>query len=139
MPEPYKSWFNSPIKLLIGNKISLAIIPPKHMWSYIEELDVIYDQILNIDYLGYDLDFILTNISSFLSRLGLSMSVNGAMLMEGPFSHKTVHQRSELVGVTDEITGLEKALECVEKALEINPDYAIAQETKNYILSKLNP
>lgn len=102
MPEPYRSFFNSPVKLLIGYKISLAIIPPRHMWSYIQHVQLIYSYLQNIDYLGYDLDFILMEISYFLSRLGLSMSVNGAFLMEGPMSHQTVYQRQELVGVTPE-------------------------------------
>lgn len=104
MKEPFKSWFESPVKLLIGNKISLAIIPKDHMWSYILDIDVIYNYMLNIDYLGYDLDFVLIALSRFLSRLGLSMSVNGAMLMDGPMSRKTMTQRSELIGVTDRET-----------------------------------
>lgn len=104
LKEPFKSWFESPLKLIIGNKISLAIIPKNHMWSYIEDADFIYNCILNIDYLGYDLDFVLTLISQFLTRLGLSMSINGAFLIEGPMSQKTIHQRSELMGVTDRQT-----------------------------------
>lgn len=102
--EPFKSWFESPMKLLIGNKISLAIIPERMMWSYIEDADFIYNCLLNIDYLGYDLDFVLTLISQFLTRLGLSMSVNGAFLIEGPMSQKTIKQRSEFVGITDRQT-----------------------------------
>lgn len=103
LPEPYKSFFNSPVKLLIGNKISLAIIPPRHMWSYIEHVELIYSYIKYIDHLGYDLDFILLEISSFLSRLGLSMSFNGKFLLEGPMSQQTAIQKSEIsqIGVTD--------------------------------------
>jgi len=106
LPEPYKSFFESPIKLLIGNKISLAIIPSNYMWSYIQDVDEIYSYLMNIDYLGYDLDFILIKISSFLSRLGLSMSVDGKFLLEGPMSQQTMRQRSELtqIGVADKRT-----------------------------------
>lgn len=95
--EPYKSFFSSPVKLLIGNKISLAIIPPRHMWSYIQHVNYIYSLLKNIDHIGYDIDYVLTEISFFLSRLGLSMSVNGEFLIKGPMSHTTVHQRQEVM------------------------------------------
>jgi len=100
LPEPYRSFFESPIKLLIGNKISLAVIPPKHMYSYIEHVNLIYTYLENIDYLGYDLDFVMIEISRFLSRLGLSMSVNGVFLLEGPMSQQTqvTKQRAEYIG-----------------------------------------
>lgn len=100
LPEPYRSFFESPIKLLIGNKISLAVIPPKHMYSYIEHVNLIYTYLENIDYLGYDLDFVMLEISRFLSRLGLSMSVNGVFLLEGPMSQQTqvTKQRAEYIG-----------------------------------------
>ena len=100
LPEPYRSFFESPIKLLIGNKISLAIIPPKHMYSYIEHVNLIYTYLENIDYLGYDLDFVMLEISRFLSRLGLSMSVNCVFLLEGPMSQQTqvTKQRAEYIG-----------------------------------------
>lgn len=100
LPEPYKSFFESPVKLLIGNKISLAIIPPRHMYSYIEQVNLIYTYLENIDYLGYDLDFVMLEISRFLSRLGLSMSVNGKFLLEGPMSQQTqkTQQTAEYIG-----------------------------------------
>ena len=100
LPEPYRSFFESPIKLLIGNKISLAVIPPKHMYSYIEHVNLIYTYLENIDYLGYDLDFVMLEISRFLSRLGLSMSVNGEFLINGPMSQQTqvTKQRAEYIG-----------------------------------------
>jgi hypothetical protein len=101
LPEPYKSFFNSPVKLLIGNKISLAIIPPKHLWSYIEDVEEIYTYLYNIDYLGYDLDFVLLRISAFLSRLGLTMSVDGKFLLEGPMSQQKAYQRQELIGINE--------------------------------------
>jgi len=100
LPEPYRSFFESPIKLLIGNKISLAVIPPKHMYSYIEHVNLIYTYLENIDHLGYDLDFVMLEISRFLSRLGLSMSVNGVFLLEGPMSQQTqvTKQKAEYIG-----------------------------------------
>ena len=100
LPEPYRSFFESPIKLLIGNKISLAIISPSHMYSYIEHVNLIYTYLENIDYLGYDLDFVMLEISRFLSRLGLSMSVNGKFLLEGPMSQQTqtTKQTAEYIG-----------------------------------------
>jgi len=100
LPEPYRSFFESPIKLLIGNKISLAVIPPRHMYSYIEHVNLIYTYLENIDYLGYDLDFVMLEISRFLSRLGLSMSVNGVFLLEGPMSQQTqvTKQKAEYIG-----------------------------------------
>jgi hypothetical protein len=100
LPEPYRSFFESPIKLLIGNKISLAIIPPRHMWSYLEQIEEIYNNLKNIDYLGYDLDHVLLKMSSLLSRLGLSMSIEGKFLLEGPMSQQTqtTRQTAEYLG-----------------------------------------
>jgi len=100
LSEPYRSFFESPVKLLIGNKISLAVIPPRHMYSYIEHVNLIYTYLENIDYLGYDLDFVMLEISRFLSRLGLSMSVNGVFLLQGPMSQQTqvTKQTAEYVG-----------------------------------------
>jgi hypothetical protein len=100
LSEPYRSFFESPVKLLIGNKISLAVIPPKHMYSYIEHVNLIYAYLENIDYLGYDLDFVMLEVSRFLSRLGLSMSVNGVFLLQGPMSQQTqvTKQTAEYVG-----------------------------------------
>jgi len=103
LTEPYKSFFSSPVKLLIGNKISLAIIPPKHMWSYLQHVNYIYSLMKNIDHIGYDIDYVLTELSYFMSRLGLSMSVNGEFLIKGPMSHTTMHQRQEVIhaGLTE--------------------------------------
>lgn len=100
LPEPYRSFFNSPIKLLIGNKISLAIIPPRHMYSYIEHERLILSYLQNIDYLGYDLDLPLFELSDFLARLGLSMSIEGKFLLEGPMSQQTqtTRQTAEYIG-----------------------------------------
>jgi hypothetical protein len=100
LPEPYRSFFESPMKLLIGNKISLAVIPPKHLWSYLEQVSEIYNCLEKIDYLGYDLDFVLIKLSFFLSRLGLSMSVEGKFLLEGPMSQstQTTRQTAEYLG-----------------------------------------
>jgi len=100
LPEPYKSFFESPVKLLIGNKISLANIPKSHLWSYLEQVDEIYNLLEKIDYLGYDLDFVLLKLSYFLSRLGLSMSVEGRFLFEGPMSQQTqtTRQTAEYLG-----------------------------------------
>jgi hypothetical protein len=97
LKEPYKSFFESPVKLLIGNKISLAIIPPSHMWSYIQHAQYILNLLKNIDQIGYDIDYVMLELSFFLSRLGLSMSINGEFLLKGPMSHQVMQQRTELL------------------------------------------
>ena len=99
LPTEYRGFFNSPVKLLIGNKISLAIIPPNHMWSYIKQINLIYRYIKNFRY-HMSIDLIMTEISEFLSRLGLSMSINGKFLLEGPMSQQTQrqHQTAEYIG-----------------------------------------
>lgn len=105
LKEPYKSFFDSPVKLIIGNKISLAIIPPGHMWSYIEHAQYILFMLKHIDQIGYDIDYVLIELSFFLSRLGLSMSVNGEFLLKGPMSHQVMHQRTELLQMGVDETG----------------------------------
>lgn len=105
LKEPYKSFFESPVKLLIGNKISLAIIPPRHMWSYIEHSQYILFLLKHIDQIGYDIDYVMIELCYFLSRLGLSMSVNGEFLIKGPMSHQVMHQRTELIQMGVDETG----------------------------------
>ena len=99
LPEPYKSYFQSPVKLLIGKDISLANIPPKHMYSYIEQ----EDYILNLIYYAYviDIDYILREVSKFLARLGLSMSENGLFMKYGPMGYQQVTQRLVSLGMPD--------------------------------------
>lgn len=103
LQEPFKSFFSSPVKLLIGNKISLAIIAPSHMWSYLEHAEYIMNLLKHIDHLNYDVDYVLFELSYFLSRLGLSMSVNGKFLLEGPMSVQKSLQRQELTHTSNVI------------------------------------
>ena len=91
LPEPYKSYFKSPVKLLIGKDISLANIPQRHMYSYIQQAEYILTLIYYADII--DINFILREVSKYLNRLGLSMSEDGLFMKYGPMGYQQVTQR----------------------------------------------
>jgi len=91
LPEPYKTYFKSPVKLLIGKDISLANIHPQHMYSFIEDAEYILELIYYADI--YDLNFILREVSKYLNRLGLSMSEDGLFMKYGPMGYQHITQR----------------------------------------------
>jgi len=91
LPDPYRTYFKSPVKLLIGKDISLANIPPRHMYSYIQQAEYILTLIYYADVV--DLRFILREVSKYLNRLGLSMSEGGLFMKYGPMGFQQVTQR----------------------------------------------
>jgi len=91
LPEPYKSYFKSPVKLLIGKDISLANVHPRHMYTFIEEADYILNLIYYADI--YEVNFILREVSKYLNRLGLSMSEEGLFMKYGPMGYQHVTQQ----------------------------------------------
>ena len=99
LPEPYRNYFKSPIKLLIGKDISLANIHPSHMYSYIQQAEYILTLIYYADVI--DINFILREVSKYLNRLGLSMSENGLFMKYGPMGFQQVTQRLVSVGVPE--------------------------------------
>lgn len=100
LPEPYTSYFKSPVKLLIGKDISLANIHPRHMYSYIQQAEYILTLIYYADIV--ELNFILREVSKYLNRLGLSMSEHGIFMKYGPMGHKEETQRFVSVGVPEQ-------------------------------------
>ena len=103
LPEPYRSYFRSPVKLLIGKDISLANIHPRHMYSYIEQAEYILTLIY---YAGVvDIKFILREVSKYLNRLGLSMSENGLFMKYGPMGFQHITQRMVSAGVPERPSG----------------------------------
>lgn len=91
LPEPYKSYFRSPVKMLIGKDISLANIHPRQMYSFIQEAEYILMLIYYADVV--DIRFILREISKYLNRLGLSMSEDGLFMKYGPMGYQQITQR----------------------------------------------
>ena len=96
LPSPYKEYFESPVKLLIGKDISLANIHPKHMYSYIQQAEYILTLIYYADII--DVTFILREVSKYLNRLGLSMSEEGIFMKYGPMGYQAVTQRLVSIG-----------------------------------------
>jgi len=99
LPDPYSDYFRSPVKLLIGKDISLANIPPRHMYSYIEQAEYILTLIYYADVIS--IDFILREVSKYLNRLGLSMSEDGIFMKYGPMGYQQVTQRLVSVGMPE--------------------------------------
>lgn len=99
LPEPYRTYFKSPVKLLIGKDISLANIHPSHMYSYIQQAEYILTLIYYADVV--DINFILREVSKYLNRLGLSMSEDGLFMKYGPMGYQQVTQRLVSVGMPD--------------------------------------
>lgn len=102
LPEPYRSYFKSPVKLLIGKDISLANIPSRHMYSYIQQAEYILTLIYYADII--DIRFILRNVSQYLNRLGLSMSEDGLFMKYGPMGYQQITQRLVSAGMPERPT-----------------------------------
>ena len=99
LPEPYRSYFKSPVKLLIGKDISLANIHPQHMYSYYQQSEYILTLIYYADVI--DINFILREVSKYLNRLGLSMSEDGLFMKYGPMGYQQVTQRLVSIGMPE--------------------------------------
>jgi len=99
LPSPYSEYFKSPVKLLIGKDISLANIPQRHMYSYIQQAEYILTLIYYADVIN--IDFILREVSKYLNRLGLSMSEDGIFMKYGPMGYQQVTQRLVSVGMPE--------------------------------------
>jgi len=104
LPEPYRSYFKSPVKLLIGKDISLANIHPRHMYSFIQQAEYILTLIYYADII--DINFILREVSKYLNRLGLSMSEEGLFIKYGPMGYQAITQRLVSVGMPERRRGL---------------------------------
>jgi len=102
LPEPYSSYFKSPVKLLIGKDISLANIPQRHMYSYIQQAEYILTLIYYADIV--DINFILREVSKYLNRLGLSMSEDGLFMKYGPMGFQQVTQRYQTMAMPERDT-----------------------------------
>ena len=99
LPSPYRDYFKSPVKLLIGKDISLANIPRHHMYTYIQQAEYILTLIYYADII--DINFILREVSKYLNRLGLSMSEDGLFMKYGPMGYQQVTQRLVSVGMPE--------------------------------------
>jgi len=113
LPEPYRGYFKSPVKLLIGKDISLANIPSRHMYSYIQQAEYILTLIYYADIV--DIRFILREVSKYLNRLGLSMSEDGIFMKYGPMGYQQITQRyHQSVGIPGRRRGMRREPEYVE-------------------------
>jgi len=99
LPQPWKDTFSGPLKLLIGSKLSLGIIPPQQQWALNEKLAYIVTLLKYPDFVDYNLDYIAGEIAELFGVINLSDSLNGKFLLEGPMSRHFTTQTSRLVGV----------------------------------------
>ena len=99
LPEEWKVLFEGPIKLLMGSKVSLAILPDKRVWSTMELANYILTLLKYPDFVSYEPYMIAILCGKYFNMLSTSMSVNGRFLLEGPMSQQYTKQVSEFVGV----------------------------------------
>ena len=102
LPNHWKEQFEGPIKLLIGSKISTSIIPQRQLYPLNEKVAYIYSLLKYPDFVDYNLEYIAVEIGEFFSMLGLSMSIEGKFVLEGPMSRQFSYQTSKLIGVDNE-------------------------------------
>lgn len=103
LPKDDLRYFKSKVKLLIGKEIRLSNIPKDHMYGYIKRVDWI---LLLMRYPMYVTpEYIRSELTKFLSRLGLQISENGLGWKYGPmgFQHSSVKQE---VVQTPEVKGV---------------------------------
>jgi len=102
LPVHWKDVFEGPIKLLISSKISLSIFPQRQLYPIIEKVNYIYSLLKYPDFVDYSLEYIAIEIGELFSMLGLSMSVEGKFVLEGPMSRHFSQQTTKLIGVDQE-------------------------------------
>ena len=92
LPEEDRRYFKSKVKLLIGKEIRLSNIPAAHMYVYIKRVDWI---LMLMRYPMYvTAEYIRSELTKFLSRLGLQISESGLGWKYGPmgFQHSSIKQ-----------------------------------------------
>ena len=99
LPEPWRSVFSGPMKLLIGSKLSLGIIPPRQQWPINEKIAYIISLLKYPDFVDYNLEYIGGELSELFGLISLSLSLNGSFVLEGPMSRQFSHQTSKIVGI----------------------------------------
>ena len=97
MPEGDKEYFESKIKFLIGKDIRLSNIPTQHMYIYFLRSDWIYN-VLRYPMLFPD-EYARSEISKFLTRLGLRISENGLGWKFGPMGFQEQTIKQEVIGI----------------------------------------
>lgn len=97
LPEPWKDVFNNPMKLLMGSKISLGIIPDRRLWSHFEKISYIVYLLKYPDFINYDLQNIAAELTELFGLVNVGMAHDGKFLLEGPMSRQFVKQTQELV------------------------------------------
>lgn len=100
LPEPWKSIFEGPIRLMMSSTLALGIIPEKRMWAMTEKVNWIYSLLKYPDFVNYDLNYIATQIGDFFSMIELSMAHEGKFLLQGPMSSQFVTQTNKLLQPT---------------------------------------
>jgi len=99
LPEPWKNVFSGPLKLIIGSKLSLGIIPPRQMWPINEKISYIVSLLKYPDFVNYDLVYIAGELSELFGIISTSLSLNGSFVLEGPMSRHFSSQTQKIVGV----------------------------------------
>ena len=99
LPEPWRSVFGGPMKLLIGSKLSLGIIPPRQQWPINEKISYIVSLLKYPDFVNYDLTYIAGELSELFGIISLSLSLNGSFVLEGPMSRQFTSQTQKIIGV----------------------------------------
>lgn len=104
LPEPWKSSFAGPLKLIIGSKTALGITPIRQMWPMIELIMFIVTLKEYPEFLGDNpVEYISDQVSQFFGMENMLMSLNGKCLLQGPMSSQFVEQTSKLINLgTDE-------------------------------------
>jgi hypothetical protein len=97
LPLKDRRYYESKIKLLIGKEIRLSNLPPRHIYTYIKRLDLI---VKTMRYpMLVDEEFIRSEITKLLFRLGIRLSEEGLGWKYGPMGFQQQKITQEVIGV----------------------------------------
>lgn len=99
LPEDWKQLFEGPVKLLMGSKVALAILPARLMYPMIELSNFILSLLKYPDFIGYDPHIISLYCAEYFNILSTTMSHQGKFLLQGPMSQRFSTQTSKFLGV----------------------------------------
>jgi len=97
LPEAWKEVFEGPIKLLMGSKTCIGIIPEKRQWAMNEKAFYILYLLKYPDFINYDLNTIAVELGEYYSLINTGMASEGKFLLEGPMSRQFIRQTQEIL------------------------------------------
>jgi len=95
LPENDRHYYESRLRYVMGRMIRLSNIKPQHLSFYIENTDWIF--LIHLYPMLFYEEYYRKEIGSFMSLLGLPLSVDALGFKWGPMSHERQELKQEVI------------------------------------------